>query len=388
MIARIFILLILLIVLPDAYIYRRYLRRSGRRWMKVVWCGQLLAMLVYTTALAMTRDFTPQPQLPLNIYLFTIGVAILPKFIIVGCVVLGRWGIRLFHSRRNWGVVPGVLLAVPCVFVTLYGSTIGYHQFDVRRIDCSFSDLPDAFDGYRIALFSDAHVGSYDNDENGVLTSAIDSINHLHPDVIFFLGDLQNTLPDEIAAHASTLSSLSAPDGVFSILGNHDYSKYKGGSRSEKLSSEKSMRDWHRRLGWHLLRNESCLLRHGPDSIVVAGLEGNEEEGTDHGLPQCRKALSGVSPGQFVIMLAHNPRLWRRNVLPETSAQLTLSGHTHGGQVGILGITTTTGLYSEDDGLYEEQGRFLFVTRGLGALIPLRFNVTGEVVLLTLHKKQ
>ena len=387
MVARIFILLILLIVLPDAYIYRRYLRRSGSRWMKVVWCGQMLAMLVYTIALALTRDFTPQPQQPLNIYLLTIGVAILPKFIIVGCVVLGKWAMRLFHSRRNWGVVPGVVLAFLCAFVTLYGSTIGFHHFDVRRVDCTFPDLPDDFDGYRIALFSDAHVGSYDADENGVLRSAIDSINRLHPDVIFFLGDLQNTTPDEIAIHASTLSSLSAPDGVFSILGNHDYSKYKGGSTMEKLSCEKSMRDWHGRLGWRLLCNESCLLRHGHDSIVVAGLEDNEEEGADHGLPQCDSALSGVSPGQFIIMLAHNPRLWRRNVLPETSAQLTLSGHTHGGQVGLLGITTTTAFYSEDDGLYEENGRFLFVTRGLGALIPFRFNVTGEVVLLTLHKK-
>ena len=112
---------------------------------------------------------------------------------------------------------------------TVYGSFFGFQELEVNRVDCYFDDLPKGFDGYRIALFSDAHVGSYTGGDSLVLERAVDSLLAMKADAIFFLGDLQNIGPWEIKEKATLLSRLTAPDGVYSILGNHDYSAYQGG---------------------------------------------------------------------------------------------------------------------------------------------------------------
>lgn len=388
MIARTFWLFILIILLPDIYLYRRMVRplAQHRRWVAVVWWAQMLLMLAATCCLALTRDFTPHPQWPLNVYLFILGVVTLPKVLLTLCDLAGRFLRHRCHVQRNWGVPVGLFLGVVLAVVTVYGSMWGFDKFEVRRVDYSSAELPEAFDGYRIALWSDAHVGNYIGSSAHVLSEAIDSINALQPDAIFFLGDLQNVGPDEIEEQLPVLSRLTAPDGVYSILGNHDYSKYQGGTREEKMANEARTQDLQRQMGWRLLMNEHTLLRHRGDSIVLAGMEGNEEEGQDHGFAIWEKTTAGIPEGVFTIMLAHNPLHWRHYIIPHTQAQLTLSGHTHGGQVRLLGLTTTV-FFPEDDGMYEREGKHLFVTRGLGALIPLRFNVTGEVVLLTLHRK-
>lgn len=388
MIARAFLLFVLIILLPDVYIYRRWIRHlvPGRRWIALCWWALTVVMLIATCMLAMTRDFTPHPQTPLNIYLLVLGVFTLPKLLLMFSDWAGNGVRKLIHGRRNWGIPVGIILGVASAYITIYGSSLGFNKFEVHRVDYVSADLPDGFDGYRIALWSDAHVGNYIGSNAHVLRDAIDSLNAMQPDVIFFLGDMQNVGPDEIEACLPELSRLNAPNGVFSVLGNHDYSKYQGGTHEEKLAAEMRTQDLQRQMGWRLLMNEHTLLLHRGDSIVLAGMEGNEEDGQNHGFAIWEKTVEGIPPGMFTIMLAHNPLHWQHYIIPNTDVQLTLSGHTHGGQVRVLGMTTTV-MFPEDDGMYECEGRHLYVTRGLGALIPLRFNVTGEVVLLTLHKQ-
>ena len=265
---------------------------------------------------------------------------------------------------------------------------MGYNKFEVRHVDYWSSQLPVGFDGYRIALFSDIHVGSYMAASAPVLSAVVNSLNAMKADAVFFLGDIQNTRPEEIEKKLPVLSRLHAPDGVFSVMGNHDYSHYIGGTRAEKLAVEEKTKNLQRQMGWRLLLNENLLLRHGGDSIALAGMEGNDGKGEDHGLGIWEKAVDGIPPGLFTIMMVHNPNFWRKYVVPYTKVPLTLSGHTHGGQVSLLGFSFTKLFYSEDDGEYDIGDQHIFVTRGVGGLIPLRFNVTGEIVLLTLHKKQ
>ena len=388
MIARAFPLFLFIILLPDLYIYRRWIRPRvhGRWWIPLIWWTLTVAMLVATCLLAMTRDFTPHPQTPLNVYLWVLGVFTLPKLLLMLCDWVGRMLRSLTHGKRNWGIPVGIALGILSAYITIYGSTLGFNIFEVNRVEYASADLPDGFDGYRIALWSDAHVGNYTGSNAQLLKDAVDSLNAMKPDVIFFLGDLQNVGPDEIEECLPTLSQLSAPDGVYSVLGNHDYSKYQGGTREEKLANEARTQDLQRQMGWRLLMNKHTLLYHGGDSITLAGMEGNEEKNQDHGFAIWEKTVEGIDYELFTIMLAHDPLLWGNYIVPYTNAQLTLSGHTHGGQLRILGMSTTI-MFPEDDGMYERDGKHLFVTRGLGALIPLRFNVTGEVVLLTLHKQ-
>ena len=385
MIARAFPLFVLLILVPDCYLYVRFLQKRGRPlWCKVLWWTITAVLLFFTCWLALRPDFTPQPPTSLMIYLFVLGVFVVPKAVYALCLWLGRQFSHR-HPLRKWGARIGVLFALFAAYVTIYGTFWGFGSLEVKNVDYKSTLLPESFEGYRVAVFSDIHLGSFDGMHKQTIGNLVDSINALHPDVVLFLGDIQNTRPEEIEQHIPQLSRISAPDGVYSILGNHDYSKYISGRRSEKMMSEKKTRDFQGQMGWRLLRNEHVVLHRGADSLVIAGMEGNEEWNTDHGYGRPEFALSGVEEGTFTIILAHNPKRWRKDILPNTSVPLTLSGHTHGGQVRLFGISLAAFITPESEGMYEQDGRHLYVNRGIGALIPLRFGVPGEITLFTLH---
>jgi len=86
-------------------------------------------------------------------------------------------------------------------------------------------------------------------------------------------------------------------------------------------------------------------------------------------------------------MLQHDPTAWRKHILPNCKAQLTLSGHTHGGQISLFGWTPISLTYDEWGGWYHEGDRTLFVSTGVGGVVPFRFNLEGEICVITLHKK-
>ncbi len=390
MIARAVLLFVLLILLPDLWLYVRWMLHKERpRWSRWLWWVPALLMLAFTVGLTCTRDFTPHPQTSLNVYLFILGVWIVPKAIYALCDGV-NWLMRRCGGSNhvNWGGVLGGMLAMAAIYVVIEGSTVGFSQLEVNRVEYRSASLPDAFDGYRVAVFSDIHLGCYNDADSVILNTALDSINAWHPDAIFFIGDIQNTQPDEIHEHLWALSRLKAPDGIFSVMGNHDYAKYVGGTDQEKAANVEETKRLQRELGWRLLLNEHTLLRRGADSIYIVGLEGNEEPHCKEGYRNVKLATEGMPDETFSLMLVHNPRYWRETVLPDSKAQLTLSGHTHGGQVKIFGLSPTNIFYREDAGMYESDGRHLFVTKGLGGLIPFRYGVPGEVVLMTLHKKK
>ena len=388
MIARFWPLFFLIILLPDYFLYRRYVcRYTESVALKVAWWIPTVVLVVYTIILFFSTNFVPENQRWINFYLLVLGVFTLPKVMLAFVVWIADWMKRKRRWRHHFGMTTGVAMGLLAAWPTAFGAFAGFQQFDVNSVDCYFSDLPEAFDGYRIALFSDAHVGSYTSGDEKVLEAAVDSLLAMKADAIFFLGDIQNVGPWELREKLPILGRLKAPDGVFSILGNHDYSTYIGGDPRRKLAYEKQTVQLEREMGWRLLLNDNYVLRHGNDSIYFCGMEDNEKVNTDHGYGRIEQAVEGVGKGQFAILLAHNPKVWRRKALPESNVQLTLSGHTHGGQVSLFGFSTTSMFYDEDKGLYQEGERQLFVTKGLGALIPLRFNVNGEVVLLTLHRK-
>jgi predicted MPP superfamily phosphohydrolase len=210
----------------------------------------------------------------------------------------------------------------------------------------------------------------------------VGGISAEQPDVGGFTGDLQNVDPQEIAEHLSTLSQLKAKNGVYSVLGNHDYDKYllqKDGLDTQPCRETIAL---EKRMGWHLLQNENCTIKRGNDSLTIAGLD---NDGDGKRFPQrgdVKKALQGATP--FVIMLEHDPSGWRRKILPDGRAQLTLSGHTHNMQFALFGWAPMKLTGREINGWYKEGRQSLFVTAGLGGLIPFRFGATGEIVVLEL----
>lgn len=387
MIARNFILLLLLIVLSDFYIDRRMLRRRTRYlwWQRLLWWLPGIMMFVYTVFLAMSRDFAPDSIDILNVYLLLFGIIVMPKSVFMLCSLLGWGHCRFHHTKTNWGNHVGLALALVIVFVVVYGNTSGFSKIVVRHEEYCSADLPDAFDGYRILHFSDAHVGTL-RGRAEILHRAVDSINAQNADAIMFTGDLQNMRPSELSPFMGVLSSLKAKDGVFSVLGNHDYSDYIKASDAVKRADERELVNRERRLGWNLLLNGHEVIRRGKDSVVVAGME-NDGRPPFPQKGDLKKTLAGVKDGAFVIMLEHDPTAWRRKILPGSKSQLTLSGHTHAMQLSVFGWSPASLIYDEWGGMYHEGSRALNVSVGMGGFIPFRIGASNEIVVITLHKK-
>ena len=389
MITRIAILLILMAVVPDLYIDRRFLRRiKGRRAMlrRLLWWLPTLGMIAYTMVFVFDRQFAPSDIKILNVYLFLVGLLITPKCLFALCSAIG-WGVKkMIRRKANYGNIVGVVMVVLNWYVLFYGSFVGFDQITVREMTYESAELPEAFDGYRIVQFSDAHVGTYIGGREHLLSAVVDTINAQCPDMVVFAGDLQNREPQEIRPFVDVLGGIKAKDGVFSVIGNHDYADYIEATPDIKEDNEKETRELERKMGWRLLVNEHEVVRRGTDSIVIAGLD---NDGDGKKFPQrgdVRKALEGVSDRAFVVMAEHDPTCWRRKILPESRAQLTLSGHTHAMQFMIGNWSPASFVYKEWGGLFSEGARALIVSTGIGGFIPFRFGVPGEIVVITMRR--
>lgn len=390
MIARAPYLFLLLIILPDLYLDLHYWRHKysvGQRFIR--WLPTI-GMVAYTIYLMYEKNFIPDNPNILYIYLLLLGLIAIPKLVFMLCSVTGLTFSKLLHKKsakhpaNNYGNLIG-LICVPVIwYVVLYGSFIGFNKVEVNRQTFASPDLPKAFDGYKVVLFSDAHVGSYTARNEHVLKKAIDNINAQHPDMIVYTGDIQNTQPQDIYRHMDVLSSLKAKDGIYTILGNHDYGDYICGNTARKVANMRETMSLEKQMGWTLLMNEHRYIDRGKSHIIIAGME-NDGDGIR--FPQkgdIKKTLKGVDDDDFVLMLEHDPSSWRRKIIPDGRAQLTLSGHTHKMQFALFDWCPMSLTGKEVNGWYTEDEQSLFVTAGLGGLIPFRFGAPGEIVVITL----
>ena len=395
MIARILIPIVVFTILPYWWIYRRYAKLRLKGWKRLAYWLLPLLVIGYSTYLTLEPNFLPEQPVLIDIWFVMMAFLAVPQFVFTFCSAVGWACRRLRHGSRNWGKLVGLVLAVVAFFSFIYGFTWGFRKMEVKRFTVYVPDLPKAFDGYRIVHFSDIHLGSYYGWRGNLPQRDIDSINAQHADLICFTGDIQNVMPSELTPYNSLLSSLKARDGVMSVLGNHDYSWYVGtDDEQEKRRIEQAVQRFERSLGWRLLMNEHVVLHRGGDSIYVAGTENYDKPKRT----QVARSLYGIRPGHFVLMLQHIPTQWRE-MWPSTinekhgskdsvlvAPQLTLSGHTHAGQIRVLGLRPS--LFAPFDyGLYEREGCQLYTTSGLGGTVPIRIGATAEIAVITLRRK-
>ena len=386
MIARAPYLFLLLIIIPDLYFDLHYWRKHSTQYRLFHWLPTI-ALVAYTLVLTYEKNFIPDNPTILYIYLFLLGFIAIPKMVFMLCSIVGLGFCKLFRSRTNFGNLMG-LLCVPIIwYILIYGTFFGFQRLEVNHETFTSPDLPAAFNGYKIVLFSDAHVGTYADSRQWMLQRAIDNINAQHPDMIAYVGDLQNMQPQELYKQMDILSSLKAKDGVFSVLGNHDYAKYVGCSEAQKVANCRETISLEKQMGWTLLLNEHRIIQRGKDRLVIAGMENDGDGKRFPQLGNIGKTLKGVKDNDFILMLEHDPSSWRRKIIPDERAQLTLSGHTHKMQFTLFGWCPLSVTGKEVSGWYTEGNQSLFVTAGLGGLIPFRFGATGEIVVLTLKCK-
>ena len=214
----------------------------------------------------------------------------------------------------------------------------------------------------------------------------VDLVNAQKPDLIVFTGDLVNNRAAELDGFEEILSQLHATDGVYSILGNHDYGPYyRWKSKRDQVNNLNDLKKRQADMGWILLNNEHTLLHRGNDSIALIGVENEGEPPfSQHG--DLTKAQAGTN-GLFKLLLSHNPTHWRCEVLPQSDIDLMLAGHTHAMQLAIGHHSPASWIYPEWGGMYMEDNRGLYVNVGMGFVgLPFRFGAWPEITVITLDK--
>lgn len=292
---------------------------------------------------------------------------------------------RVFISKIGLG-----LAALPFGAI-LYGAWKGKYNYQVREYELSFNDLPPAFDGYKITQLSDIHIGSFDNKEE--VRYAIDLANKQGSDVLFFTGDLVNNVTRELYGWEEILGSLKAKDGVYSILGNHDYGDYyQWDSIEQKDANLQELVQIQKDMGWRLLLDENVTLEKDDDELHIVGVQ-NWGGGRFPKYGDLEKASKGLSKNAFKILLSHDPTHWDLQVKDDPKKyHLTLSGHTHGMQFGIeipgfIKISPAWFAYKKWAGIYKEMDQFLNVNRGFGFLgYSGRAGIWPEITVITLKR--
>lgn len=296
-----------------------------------------------------------------------------------------NYGRRKFISQIALG-----LAAIPFASV-LYGVIKGKYNFKVLKYTLHFEDLPDAFNGYKLTQISDVHSGSFDNFEK--VAYAIDLVNEQESDVILFTGDLVNNKAEEMIPYLDIFKKLRAKDGLYSVLGNHDYGDYvKWDSENDKKQNLEDLKEHQKNIGFDLLLNENRFIEKGKERIALIGVE-NWGKGGFKKAGDLKKASENVNSDDFKILMSHDPSHWDEEVVRDAyHYHLTLSGHTHGMQFGIeipgwFKWSPVKWRYKQWAGIYENLGQYLNVNRGFGYLaFPGRVGIWPEVTVITLKK--
>jgi predicted MPP superfamily phosphohydrolase len=272
----------------------------------------------------------------------------------------------------------------------LYGMTNKY-RYQIKRIKLPLTGLPVELGGLRILQFSDFHAGSLDDMD--AVTEGIETMQKEKPDMILFTGDLVNYRSKEADRFLPLLGKLKAPLGIYAVLGNHDYGDYLSWpSPDAKRIDFEQLLGFYNQLGWRLLRNEHILLKWNEKPVLLAGVENWSIKSRFHKYGDLNKAMSGIQAPEntFRILMSHDPSYWDAAVRPDyPNIHLTLSGHTHGMQLGIenknFKWSPSQYLYKQWAGLYSENNQYLYVNRGFGFIgYEGRLGILPEITVIDL----
>lgn len=386
------IILIVVNVFVDIYIWRCIVNKERKRWPGVVyaWSSLFFIIFIIVTVALPRRSGSDAVLLAVMWMLYTYLSVYISKYIFCIISFIGLIP-RLWRGKR-WKAmnIIGSVAAI-AVFVTMWwGALINRTRYQIKEVVIEFADLPDAFDGYRVLQFSDFHVGTYGSDTTFV-SEIVDVINNQSADLVLFTGDIVNRRTDELLPQVKPLSRLKAADGVYSILGNHDYGDYKKWPSAEMKSENMDMMyRLQRDMGWNLMNNRSEYIRRGNDSIALIGVENwGDPPFTVYG--DLDKAYPMQSDSTFKILMTHNPAHWSEKIADNDTVNiaLSLSGHTHAMQCQIGSWSPAEWRYDNWGGLYDDLSsrHKLYVNIGLGTVaLPARIGATPEITVLTLRK--
>lgn len=406
----VFIISLLLFFALDLYTYQSVKSSFSNRWIRWAYILICLGGYVYMTASMLSFDTANEPRKVINGFMTWIVVWYGPKFLIVAFLLMEdivRLAIaayrRIFDPSRkelNERFVPGrrrfihntaLGLAAVSMAGIVHGVWKGKYNFRVIKKTLYFDDLPPAFDGFTITQVSDIHSGSFDNEEK--IRYAIDLIKEQNSDLFLFTGDMVNNLTEEIYPWVDMFAEIRAPYGQFAVLGNHDYAEYTTLPDEEReWNVSELVRIQNEEIGYRNLRNEAVKITKDGESIDLVGVENWGVRFKQYG--DLDLATKDLEDDSFKILMSHDPTHFDYVVKDhKKKVNLTLSGHTHGMQMGIeipgiIKWSPAGWVYPKWAGLYKENNRYLYVNRGFGFLaFPGRIGMWPEITVLELKRK-
>ncbi len=261
-----------------------------------------------------------------------------------------------------------------------YGFLFGRVEFEKSFVRMRLPRLPREFHGFRVAQLSDFHIGPFMTSSD--IRHVVEMTNALKPDLIVLTGDYISWDPDTQEAAVDSLTGLKAPLGIYGCLGNHEMMTH----------TEASITALFARRDIRILRQERAPIQVGKESLNLMGVdyEFRRHHGP-YGDHLVRQYLEGVKPlmrpDQVNILLSHNPNTYDRAA--QLGIDLSLSGHTHGGQIALNFISPDLSLarlmtpYVK--GHFQKPGGQLYVNRGIGTIgIPIRFDAPPEITMFEL----
>ena len=345
-----FIMVLCMAFLPDAWLWQL----GVCEWMlplKILWWLPTGLLLLAELGLQLGMYHKTSVRVLFTMILFSVFPKVL--FIVLDFVM------------PYWMALVPTFIVMLCL---LYGFTHGWKRLKVKQVTYSSPDLPPYFDGYRILHFSDFHLGTFPKGTDFV-EKVVEKANLEDVEMMVFTGDLVNNSAEEVRPYFDTLKKLHAPDGIYSVWGNHDYCEY---DNNHSIGALKQ------------LMNEHVTISHGLASIELIGVE-NAGNPPFSNRANLKKAMKGID-ASFKILLTHDPHHWRKEALAE-HIQLTLSGHTHAGQIQIGRLTPARMAFKEWGGIYRQGKQMLYVSAGLGGSFPFRLGAWPEMTVITLKRE-
>ena len=336
----------------------------------------------------------------------TVTLTYFSKFFIILVLMFGDLGqlfLSIYESIAGYQgftfgrttLISKIAIAVGAIpFITLlYGMLRNKYRYKIYPTTVDIPDLPIALDGLKIVQISDIHSGSFTRKEP--VRNAIEMINEQEADLVFFTGDLVNSIAKEMDPFIDVFDKIKSRYGIFSILGNHDYGDYVHWESAEaKAQNFEKLKNVHTLLGWDLILNGNRMVQIKGEKVAIIGVENYSAKGRFTKYGDLEKAYEGTGDADLKLLLSHDPSHWEDEVLEKfQDIQITFSGHTHGMQFGFeipgwIKWSPIKYIYKQWAGLYKEGKQFLYVNRGFGFLgYPGRVGILPEITVMNLKKR-
>ena len=403
MIAIVICGLIIISLVCDIYLYNRVLVKHKvsplyRKVFVAYWA--ILYLFFLATILASRFVIGESVELMTRLFMwstYALLISIIPKFIISAFIACSDFCSVLFKRKTRALSYIGVGIAALVIVVFVHGATLGRSQIEVKNVSVVSDKIPESFDGYKVAFFSDLHVGTLVS-KRKMVAKLVDEINNHNVDLVINGGDIVHQSYEEITPEIlEILNQIEAKDGVLSVLGNHDLGYYYPDSLSlPKDLNIKCLIEDLISIDNVWLQNSSTYIYRGTDSISITGhTYPREMKGLAHIIGMdafdISSAYNGVDSTDFNITIAHDPQLWS-SILSNGIGDVTLSGHVHAMQckikIGSKVFSPASMLYDKWSGEYRDGERMLYINDGIGCVVfPMRIGVKPELTIIELKTK-